>query len=48
MEYFHIEYDGDIPFMLMYYRDQYNSGCSVINSIFHDNSAGDDGGAMYL
>ncbi len=48
MELLYFEYDGDIPFITIYCRYQFNNNFNVINSTFHDNSAGGDGGAIYL
>ncbi len=44
----YVDHDGDVLYMIMYYRSRFNDNCDIINSTFHDNSAGDDGGAIYL
>ncbi len=41
-------YDGDIRLIIIYCRFQDNDNCDVINSTFHENIAGEDGGAMFL
>ncbi len=41
-------YDGDILFIIIYYRREQNRYFNVIKSTFHDNAAGDKGGATYL
>ncbi len=48
MELFHEEYNGDIPLMMTYCRYQFNFNNNIIHSTFHNNSAGDNGGALYL
>jgi hypothetical protein len=49
MEYQYVKYDGDIPFTIIYCRDEYNHDCDVINSTFNHNSADfRDGGAMCM
>ncbi len=48
MVYFYVEYDDDIPFIPMHCRYENNDNCDVMHSIFDDNTASGDGGAMYM